>query len=387
MEKRKNNKINELVELYKKYGITKKVNRTIYFDESNNIRKGIIGKEKDNVKELKNLFFVLGGVALENDLKFDELLKYVKAKQKPKDAKFKFFSHKKSKFEDAISQSRLRLFFEYLLEEKILIHFHVLHFLHFSIVDIFDSLIVEDDIYNKIALIDQNINLTLKSDMFEVLYKTYDELHKLLVNYEFPNISRKKSNEFINKILKMYIDNLSYFDMNDINNITKKILREIIKSKKDLNTLVFLENNEPLVVVNDIACQYITRMLDFDDKKYFDKESEIENTLKKEYGDYENILNVEFIDSLENEEIQISDVISGFVAKLYNFLSDKPFERIHEFCNSLDSNSESFKTLNAFFKIFTISQEHSKNFIKKIIPIFIDKKFEYMCHLIMNRQI
>lgn len=31
-----------------------KINKTFYFDESNNIKKGIIGKNKDNNEDLEN---------------------------------------------------------------------------------------------------------------------------------------------------------------------------------------------------------------------------------------------------------------------------------------------------------------------------------------------
>lgn len=72
-----------------------KLNRTFYFDESNNIKKGIIGKEKDNNADLENLYFVLGGIATKEPLNFEELLKYTGVRQMPVDAKFNFFAFKK----------------------------------------------------------------------------------------------------------------------------------------------------------------------------------------------------------------------------------------------------------------------------------------------------
>lgn len=89
-----------------------KLNKTFNFDESNNIKKGIIGKNKDNNADLENLYFVLGGIATKEPLNFEELLKYAGVKQMPVDAKFNFFAFKKNKFTDVIAQSRLRKFFE-----------------------------------------------------------------------------------------------------------------------------------------------------------------------------------------------------------------------------------------------------------------------------------
>ena len=109
------------------------INKTFYFDESNNIKKGIIGNEKDNNYDLENIYFVLGGIAIDKPVDFNALLKYVGARQTPTDAKFSFFSFKKTKFEEAIRQSRLRKFFEYLINNEILIHFDLLHYFHFAL--------------------------------------------------------------------------------------------------------------------------------------------------------------------------------------------------------------------------------------------------------------
>lgn len=67
-----------------------KTNKIFYFDESNNIKKGIIGKMKDNNEDLENLYFVLGGIAVDKNIDFNDLLKYVGARQIPNDAKFSF---------------------------------------------------------------------------------------------------------------------------------------------------------------------------------------------------------------------------------------------------------------------------------------------------------
>lgn len=85
-------KLDDFINLFKERRQSIKLNRTLYFDESNNIKKAIIGHEKDNNEDLENLYFVLGGIALNENLNFDELLNYVGARQKPVDAKFNFFA-------------------------------------------------------------------------------------------------------------------------------------------------------------------------------------------------------------------------------------------------------------------------------------------------------
>ena len=46
------------------------INKTFFFDQSNNIKKGIIGYDKDNNDDLENLYFVIGGIAINNKISF-----------------------------------------------------------------------------------------------------------------------------------------------------------------------------------------------------------------------------------------------------------------------------------------------------------------------------
>lgn len=359
-----------------------KLNRTFYFDESNNIKKGIIGKEKDNNANLENLYFVLGGIATKEPLNFEELLKYTGVRQMPVDAKFNFFAFKKNKFIDAIAQSRLRKFFEYLLKNNIIIHFNVLHYFHFALVDILDSLIEEQDANQYAAFMYYH---DFQSDMTEVLYNDFNRLHSILVNYEFSNVPREKANAFINEILDLYTDNLCNYDLNAMENFTKELLRQIIKAKRSKNNLLFLENNKSFVIIDSVFENYLSRMIEFKDKKYFDNELFITNSLEQMDTDYKTKLNVDFWDSKEHREIQICDVICGFTARLYNFISHNSEEKIMKFCYALDINSESYKTLRTFFELMNISDDESNVCFKKFTPMFIERRFVLMVKLIMER--
>lgn len=356
-----------------------KIDKTFYFDESNNIKKGIIGKYKDNNEDLENLYFVLGGIAVDVNIDFDDLLKYVGARQVPTDAKFSFFAFKKNRFEEAISQSRLRKFFEYLLYKKIFIHFDILHYMHFALTDILDSLIEEDDANQYAAMFYYK---QLQSDMTEVLYQDFDALHEILVNYEFPNVSKENANNFINEILNLYTRNYEIYDTDDIENFTKELLRQIIKAKRNKNNLIFLEDNNSLVISEGVFHNYLSRTLEIRDFKYFDNELLITNQFQEMDVDYENKLRVKFIDSAKSREIQICDVICGFVARLYNFLSHNDEKSIYVFINSLSKDGEAYKTLKAFFDLMTISDNVSHIMFKKTNPLFIEERFTLFMKLI-----
>lgn len=357
----------------------KQLNKTFYFDESNNIKKGIIGKEKDNVTNLENICFVLGGIALDDKFDFNELLKYVGARQIPSDAKFKFFSYGHSDFKEALQQPRLCKFFEYLLQKKILIHFDVLHYMHFAIVDILDSLIEENDVNQSVAFIYYR---ELQSDMTEVLYMDYPSLHSLMCSYEFPNVPTEKANAFINDILDLYTDNLVYFDLSDIDNFTKELLRQIIKAKRKKNNLLFLEENKPFEISEGVFTEYLLRMMEIKDKKYFDNEATITEQLEDMDSNYSIKLDVNFIDSKTSREIQVCDVICGFVGRLYNFLGENTNDKILEWISSLSINSNEYKTLKYFLDLMTLSDKVYNVMFKKTVPLFIERRFVFLNHLI-----
>lgn len=360
----------------------RKIDRTLFFDESNNIKKARIGSKKDNVANLEHLCFVLGGIAVKKEIDFQELLNYVGARQNPVDAKFSFFAFKHTDFIGVISQSRLRKFFEYLLEKDVLIHFDVLHFMHFAMVDILDSLIQEEDANQMATLYYYH---QLQSAMTEVLYCDYDSLHDIFIRYEFPNIPKEKANGFVREILELYTDNLQYFNMDEIENFPKELLRQIIKAKRERTNLYFLEDNISFEISSGVFTNYLSRMIEIKDKKIFDNELLITNELEKLDNNYTNKLNVSFIDSKENRSIQICDVICGFVARLYSFLGNNSIQCIINFVNSLSKESEEYKTLKAFFDLMTQSDKEYKVMFKKTVPLFIEERFEVLCKFIERK--
>lgn len=351
-----------------------KLDMKMYFDESSNIKKGVLGEEKDNNKDLENLYFVLGGIALKGQLDFKDLLKYVGGRQEPKDAKFKFFAFNNTDFIEAIAQSRMRKFLEYLVNNNIFIHYSVMNYMHFALVDILDSLIVEEDENQNAAF---TFYKEFQSDMTEVLYMDYPRLHKLLIENEFPNIKKENVNKFIDEIFELYTDNLEYYDMYNESNFTKELLRQIIKAKKHKESLLFLENNESHVIANSVFMNYLMRIKTFDTEKTFDYEKDIKRQLEALHPDYVKKFNMKFQHSSLSREIQISDAICGFIAKFYNFLSHHDEVEIVKFLQPLDKESETIKTLNNFILLVNKSNKFSKLFHHVVNPLYIEKRFAF----------
>ena len=156
---------------------------------------------------------------------------------------------------------------------------------------------------------------------------------------------------------------------------TKELLRQIIKAKRNKNNLVFLEDNNSFIISEGVFHNYLSRALEVNDFKYFDNELSITNHFEVLDAEYEKKLNVKFIDSANSREIQICDVVCGFVARLYNFLSHHEEHEIYTFIKNLNKEEDAYKTLKAFADLMTLSDNISPMMFKKTTPLFIEDRF------------
>ena len=87
------------------------------------------------------------------------------------------------------------------------------------------------------------------------------------------------------------------------------------------------------------------------------------------------VQSMKFVDSANSREIQISDVVCDFVARLYNFLSHHEEHEIYTFIKNLNKENEAYKTLKAFDDLMTLLDNISHMMFKKTNPLFIEGRF------------
>lgn len=356
-----------------------KLGRTLYFDESNNVRKAIINYPNDNNPNLENTCFVLGGIAPNRPVDFEDLLQYIGARQKPHDAKYSFFVCGRIKFKESLQQPRLRKLFEYLDKEGVLIHFSTHHYYHYALVDILDSMLPTETIKSDW---EKWFYRSLQSAMTEVLYCRYDDLHGLLYRYAYPKVQKEKLRDFLNDIYALYCENLDFFDMGEFESFFKEYVRQILETNKDDPNYSFWEGREPYVISDKVDELYWLRMSNFVDLTVFDIEKNVEERLSKVDSNYMKKLNCKFVDSKDVPEIQISDAIAGFVGRLYDLLFKMDKKEIRNFVKQLDS--ESFKTLFWFFDLVYKSNQVSKICFHCDNPVYIENRFNFMYGLVMD---
>lgn len=376
----KHNVIDFNLELIRQMTNIDKMNLKMFFDESNNIRVVRLTENGTN-ENIHNIYFVLGGLAYPetSDVDLSDIFSYIGVSQIPNDAKLRFFTRGETEFKKILKETRLLKYLQFLKEKNIYFHSNVYHFLYYSLIDILDSLFEEDDVNRGVYY---TYHLTFKSDFIEVLDFQYERVLSILYEFEYPNIPEEKTLEFIEKLLDLYTEVLNEnFDDSVPENFTKELLRQMIKSKKNKSNLLFLNDNERFAISEGLFGIYLHNACLFNaENKIFDEEPSIKNKFENNDPNYELKLNMKFKKSHDEIGVQLSDVISGFMAKMINFISNKTTNQINEFVKELDSNS--YNSLKLFFQILDYSNDYCKYFFVWQLPAYIMRKFSYFRELI-----
>lgn len=117
---------------------------TLYYDETNNIRKLVTRPDGLNVRGPK--IFVLGGIAHRGsprDLGFESLRAGLPL---PKDvSELKFNQIGNGEFLDVLQSAKMETFLKWVTDQNLFVHFQALDVLYWSTVDIVDSILAETD--------------------------------------------------------------------------------------------------------------------------------------------------------------------------------------------------------------------------------------------------
>ena len=110
------------------------------------------------------------------------------------------------------------------------------------------------------------------------------------------------------------------------NDFHTEFLRQLIKPHRKSESLDFFAKDDEKTLVSEYDLMYVQRIVPFKKAKLvFDREDMIEDSIKDKLHDFSNF---EFKDSTEDVGIQISDVIVGFISKLYTYVDGTEIEQM-----------------------------------------------------------
>ena len=168
-----------------------------FYDESNNIRRFKNNNGVFNNDKYGN--FSLGGLVLHKnvgEMDFKELFDILRFRNNDNFSEFKlkhFLVKKEKDFIKRINSKKLCDLLEYLNSKQgIYIHFSILNFFYYGIVDIVDTLFEVNEYYDKGESDD------LKSFVYGKMILEYEYWAKEFWKYQYPNIPKEKMPSFLN---------------------------------------------------------------------------------------------------------------------------------------------------------------------------------------------
>lgn len=304
---------------------------TFYYDETNNVRKLKVNARGFNVEEVK--VFVLGGVSHEGEPRALDLLELRKAMRIQQNVKeLKFHHVAKGAFPEILHSTSLRTFLAWVNDSDLLIHYHEADPVYWSIVDIIDSIlhgVGDPSLYGAHEVIKSDLTEILRAEMLA----TTDLFHR----YTYPEVNPGVKVAFLTGLLDIVSRNTRKLD-----ELNVSLLRRILLRGLALDSLAFLEGNEPNLLIDSFAIFYAARIAMFSRSTHI---LDVEETVRDRLNAMQLTQNglpathFRFADSTTEPGIQLSDIVVGLLAKMHTFLTKMSMEEVHEFRRSISGIS------------------------------------------------
>lgn len=331
----------------------------------------------------------MGGIVLIDSFEnteFDDLIEILKfgGNDNFSEFKLKHFLVKKGKnFIEKINSQKLNTLLEYLyLKQGVFIHFQILNFFYYGIVDIVDTLFERELVSTK------NDLDSLKNFIYTKMIVDYNYWSQKFWEYDYPNVSNEQMAKFLD-------DLISYFVKTRTSTTWERRLKDrfisLCSQRKRMlrdSKHILLSGNNPNSLVNSLSEVYQDRIFVYNRSYHiFDEEYSISERWK-EIGFFEWGINkkFEFRKSETDVRIQISDVLAGIIAKLFDFLSQiSDITELEHLLREIPDNSNSYKVLLQLFLFINKSDSFDGFFIKYIAPKSDIEKFRFMYRYFLEK--
>ncbi|HAS6088074.1 TPA: hypothetical protein I7120_23705, partial [Vibrio vulnificus] len=345
---------------------------TFFYDESNNFRKVYLKTGGFNISKQDN--FVLSGIVVNDiveDIDLGSLREDLKLQKNVKEIKTKHIGS--GNFLDFLNEEKVGVFLDWLEQQELYIHYFNLNVNYWAIVDIIDSLI--DEIGDNSLF---SYHMMLKSDLYKVAMNEKDAFFDMMRAFEYPNIREENITNFV-VWLRSFIKLNSYV----LESKRKDLLLSLFQNETLLKKLFFVMGNETNVLINNFLPFYVRTLYIFKNSRHiFDDEKSIEKIMHTFplYDNGEELNNHLFINSINCNAVQISDLISGLLGKYFTFINELDICDMKTVKNAL--NQRQLNNLNLLKKVIDRSDDHSNAFFNSVISEDEYIKNDYMLHSI-----
>lgn len=349
---------------------------TFYYDETNNIKTFYVRENDFNYTFSAN--FVLGGLSHEGTAPdVQPLIDSFKLQKTAKEVKFKHIAF--GNFLDCLKSQKLNLFFHFLKDSNLYVHFLSLNILYWSVVDIVDSAIMNSEAAMRLDL---RFGNQLKNDLYKLCRLEIDAVIQLFYAFEYPNVKPDKIGDFIEALSNLFEAYLPTAEFH----FGLESLRQILKESKKKGSLAFVMDEEDHVLLANLTHFYLRPIYTFKNSTHvFDNEDSIQEALDG-YRILDNgveFKNYSFVNSQDNQLTQLSDIFIGFMGTYTNYRNTHTMEEIKADIDSFSALQ--LVNIKLFIDIINKSDHKNPAFLYAIDSNEEKMKFDGLCEIIAEK--
>ncbi len=295
---------------------------TLYYDETNNIRKLHIEQGGLNVAELN--VFVLGGIVHSGHPRLIDLSPLREAMWIQKTASEIKLKHvAPGVFPDILRSTKLTTLLRWISDNDLLIHYQALDPFFWSVVDIVDSLLHK--IGDTMLIHGHGV---LKSDLTEILRAEFDATIDLFHRHSYPSLLPEGRDPFLRELITMV-----HRSRVRLREPHAAILERLLRKGLEVDGLDFIEDNVPLRLIGEFSTFYVSRIALFNNADHIlDMEDTIRERIQAMTLTRGGVpaTNFRFVDSKSEPGVQLSDVVVGLLGKMHSYFTRAQLDEVAE---------------------------------------------------------
>lgn len=310
---------------------------TLYYDETGNAKHLIVKDGKLNADS--DLVFVLGGIQAEDTMTIKELKTIM---GKSQNTEMKSTKDLKGSFIEVLRKDNLKKILDLIKNKRWHVHFNVIQILYFGFVDIIDS--IPSLSFNPFEF---------KAVLYKVLRDNCQKTVEHFKKYKYPNIKDDQISDFLDGIIDLMEEQIKKDAQRGLINVYLSVMKMQFVEAKKQKKLIFIQDNEAHVWVNEFEYFYRQEIWSFTYKRLvFDEEKQVMSSLLKEPVEIEDkvVANYKFIDSANDAMIQVSDYIVSVLRKYFMFLDRMQYEVEKDISQFDGIQMENYSLLNTILK-------------------------------------
>lgn len=349
---------------------------TFYYDESNNCRKFWVNARNKCFNTDYMADFVLAGLVKKDediiDVTLEKFRKELKLQRNVKEIKFnKLYS--KGDFLECIKEKRLFETLSWIDKSPFYIHCLHINNLYYTLVEIFDS-IVDPKELNEYGY----EYFKMKSVFYTMFKKKEDKLQVLMFKYKYPNVQRENIGSFCNE-LRGLIESRRELKTEE------KFLDGMILRAAKSDELIFLHDNRDYILQENYAEFYLKSIQTYPNSIHiFDEEMVVQDIVKKQLILMNNVSdNFKFVKSEEEIFVQLSDVISGILGKMFKYINSVSLNQLIMDIDRLTSLQ--VDNILLIYKLCIESERENHRFLCSVAPIGEVESFNRFFGLVKKR--